>query len=281
MRIVALLATYNEARFISSCLEHLCRQDVEVYLIDNDSTDQTVEIARRYLNRGLIGIEILPRAGVFNLRRQLERKEQLCAALDADWFMHVDADEIHVPPDSGRTLAQAFAEVEARGYNAVNFFEFTFLPTQEAPDHDHPDFLRTMRWYYPCLPFSPHRLNAWKRQPGPVELAWSGGHEVRFPGLRTYPEPFRMRHYLFLSVPHAISKYVNKRFEPAEVQSGWHEWRATLKPEIIRLPAQAALRTYRSDDQLDASDPWTQEYLALCMVNSQIRELSLPVSRSW
>ena len=48
VRIVAVLATRNEERFIAGCLENLFRQGVQVYLCDNDSTDRTVEIARRY-----------------------------------------------------------------------------------------------------------------------------------------------------------------------------------------------------------------------------------------
>lgn len=262
MRVVAILATYNEERFIAGCLEHLFRQGIEAYLIDNCSTDQTVAIAERYLSRGLIAIETFPRAGMYSWRPILERKEQLAAIFEADWFMHVDPDEIRLPPRSDRTLAQALADVEAQGFNAVNFLEFTFIPTQEAPDHDHPDFQRTMRWYYPFQPFFPHRLNAWKRQPGPVELAWSAGHRVQFPGLRMYPESFRMRHYLFLSAPHAIRKYVERGYDPAEVAAGWHGWRAKSKREMIKLPTQAELRTYLSDDQLDPSNPRTQHYLA-------------------
>src|SRR2546423_11089630 len=108
MRVVAILATYNEERFIAGCLENLFRQNIQAYLIDNDSTDQTVEIARRYLGRGLIGIEKLPRNGTFGWSSILKRKEQLAATLEADWFMHVDADEIYSPPRPGITLAEAF-----------------------------------------------------------------------------------------------------------------------------------------------------------------------------
>jgi glycosyltransferase involved in cell wall biosynthesis len=259
VRVVALLATYNEERFITGCLEHLIGQGAEVYLIDNCSTDRTVEIAERYLGRGLIDIETFPRTeGVYKWRSILERKEQLASTLEADWFMHADADEVRLPPRSARTLAQALAEVEAQGYNAVNFLEFTFVPTREAPDHDHPHFWQTMRWYYPFLPWFPHRLNAWKRQPERVELAPSGGHGVRFPGLRMYPESFKMRHYLFLSVPHAIRKYVERSYDPEEVHNGWHGWRARLIAERIELPSQEELRFYTSDDELDPSEPRTR-----------------------
>ncbi len=59
---MAILATYNEERFIAGCLEQLIGQGVEVYLMDNCSTDRTVEIAERYLRRGLIDIETFSRA---------------------------------------------------------------------------------------------------------------------------------------------------------------------------------------------------------------------------
>jgi glycosyltransferase involved in cell wall biosynthesis len=262
MRVIAILAAFNEERFIRPCLEHVIGQGLAVYLIDNVSTDGTVAIAERYLGRGLVGIETFPRHGMYSWRPLLSRKEELAATLDADWFVHVDADEFRLPPSTRVTLADALAAVDRDGYNAVNFLEFTFVPTQEAPDHDHPDFQRTMRWYYPLVPpLFPNRLNAWKRQAAPVELAWSGGHQVRFPGLRMYPQPFPMRHYLFLSVPHAIRKYVERRYDPAEVEAGWHRARARLRPEAIRLLGQAELKPYLSDDELDASDPRTQHYL--------------------
>lgn len=261
MRIVALLATFDEERFVAPCIEHLVSQGVDVYLIDNESTDATVDIAESYRGRGLVGVETFPRSGRYSWRALLDRKAELATTLDADWFLHVDADEIRLPPRAGLTLAEAFAGVEARGYNAVNFQEFTFVPTLEAPDHDHPRFQETMRRYYPYLPSFPDRLNAWKRQELPVDLATDGGHRVRFPGLSMYPEPFPMRHYLFLSVDHAVRKYVERVYDPAEVEAGWHRRRAALRAEQIELMPERDLREYVSDDELDPSEPWTEHPL--------------------
>jgi hypothetical protein len=261
MQIIALLATYNEARFIRNCIEQLIKHGVEVHIIDNESTDATLDIAREYLRHGVVGIETLKRRGVYSWRPILQRKEQLAATLEADWFMHVDADEIRLPPRAGQSLAEALCEVEQQGYNAVNFQEFTFVPTAEAPNHDHPDYLRTMRWYYPFLPSFPHRLNAWKKSVSNAELAWSGGHQVRFPGLKMFPQAFVMKHYLFLSPAHAIAKYVRKTYDPAEVAVGWHGGRAKLVPEDIVLPSASQLRHYVDNDTLDASDPETSHFL--------------------
>jgi hypothetical protein len=275
MRVIALLATYNEARFIGAQLEHLAAHGIEAYLIDNESTDDTVAIAERHLGRGLASIETLPRDGVSRLRVRLARKEELAASLDADWFIHLDADEFRLAPRSGQRLADALAEVDALGYNAVTFQEFTFLPTRESPDHDHPAFQRTMRWYFPFTPFFPHRLSAWKRQPRPVDLTWLAGHIVRFPGLRMYPRAFPMRHYLSLSVEHAMRKYACMRYDEEEIRQGVHaRWRgrmygtpAATDPGLLRLPSARELRVYTGDDALDARWPrrrarWLEEWAA-------------------
>ncbi len=261
MRIVAIVAARDEERLIGPCLEHLIDQGIEAYLIDDGSADGTVSVAERYMRRGLIGIESLEGDGSFSLRAQLERKERLARELDADWLIHQDADEFRVSRDGGQTLAEAIEAADRAGFNAVNFTEFTFLPTRESPDHDHPGFLETMRWYYPFLPRFPHRLNAWKRQDDAVELAWSGGHAVRFPGLRMAPESLAMRHYLCLSAGHARRKFVERRYDPSEVAAGWHRWRVSLTPAQLAFPSRRDMRTYLSDDRLDPSRPRVRHLL--------------------
>ncbi|HEU5142042.1 MAG TPA: glycosyltransferase family 2 protein [Solirubrobacterales bacterium] len=255
LRVVALLASYNERRFIEPCLAHLSAQGVEAYLIDNGSTDGTVGLAERWLGRGLIGIESFPRGDEdsYEWARLLARKEQLGQELDADWFIHVDPDEFRLPPGSKRSLKEALEAVDEGGFNAVDFMEFTFVPTREAPDHDHPDFRRTLRTYYPYRPLPRHRLTAWRS--ADVDLVHSGGHQVRFEGRRIYPEAFPMKHYLFLSVPHAVEKYVERRYDAAEVRLGWHGWRARVTPTDLQLPGESELRVTTSDDDLDPSDP--------------------------
>jgi hypothetical protein len=264
-----VLATHNEQRFIAACLENLFRQGVQVHLCDNGSTDRTVEIARRYLGQGLVGIEHIPHDGTYRWESILRRKEALFRELDADWLMHVDADEIHLPPPGHASIAEALALVDALGYEAVEFEEFTFVPTCEAPDHDHPDFVGTLRTYYPFRPRSPHCVRAYRKQDGPMEIAWSGGHIVRFPHApRLYPEPFRMKHYLFLSGAHAERKYPGRKYDEDEIsQRRWHSWRPRLRREHIVLPSVAQVRTTAGDDDLDSTDPWTRHWLDQCMAS--------------
>jgi hypothetical protein len=260
VRCIAIIAAHNEERLIGACIDHLVEQGIEAYLIDNESSDDTVAVAERYLARGLVGIETLARNGMFSLRAQLRRKELLASELEADWFIHQDVDEFRVSRRRG-TLAEELAEADRRGFNAMNFLEFTFIPTRESAHHDHPHFRETMRWYYPFLPDFPHRLSAWKRQEDLVQLAWSGGHRVRFPGLRMAPRSLAMRHYLCLGPSHIERKYGERRYDPAELADGWHRWRVAQSPGRLRFPSERDLRPYVSDQRLDASSPRTSHLL--------------------
>jgi glycosyltransferase involved in cell wall biosynthesis len=255
MRIIALIAAYNEARFIGGCLDHLRDQGIDAYLCDNGSQDETVAIASAHLGRGLLGIEQVPRDGVYRWRGLLTRKEELASELGGDWFLHLDADEIPLPPPGSATLRDALVVADSQGFNAVAFDELTFVPTRESPDHDHPGFRETMLWYYPFASGPQHLLRAWKRQVDPVDLVSTGGHEVGFPGRRCYPERFRLRHYLFLSREHARSKYELRRYDPEELRQGWHGWRPSLLVDRLRLPSQSELRLAHGDDDLDPSAP--------------------------
>ena len=46
MKLVAILATYNEERFVANCARNLVAQEASIYLIDNESTDATIRRAR-------------------------------------------------------------------------------------------------------------------------------------------------------------------------------------------------------------------------------------------
>ena len=261
MRVVGIIATYNEELLIRACMEHHIAQGIELYLIDNGSTDHTVAIAQEYLGQGLSGIEMFPREGNFELRKLLQRKQQLAMSLEADWFIHIDADEMRLPPGPSQTLIEAIEAVDKAGYNAINFLEFTFVPPIEAPEHTHADFQKTMRWYYPFLPRSLHQVNGWKRQPQPVDLVTNSGHVVLFPQQLIYPFPFRMCHYQFLSLEHATHKYADRRHPAEELMRGLHGWREQLDPASIRLPSQAELHELGDDGWLNIADPRARHLL--------------------
>lgn len=257
---MALLAVRNEELYLARCLEHLLSNGIEVHIVDNDSTDATPAIARRFARQGPVTIERYPYRGFYEWGALLHRKQQLAAELDADWFIHHDADEIRQAPPPFATLAEGIAHVDAAGYNAIDFAEMVFTPTDETQSFEGTDFVANMLHYYYFAPRPRHRVNAWKKQAHEVDLGSSGGHRVHFEGCRVYPEPFVLRHYVFLSLPHLHSKYGSRRWDPGELAKGWHGRRAAFDPATVQFPPRQRFKILGADQRFDFSDPWLQHF---------------------
>jgi hypothetical protein len=230
-RVVAIIAAYNEADIISPLIEHLVGNGVEAYLIDNRSTDGTVAEARRWLGKGLLEIETFPKEAPagdgptgFDWEGILRRKEEVARELDADWYIHNDADEFREPPWPEMSLKDAIGWVDRLGYNCIAFRVLNFRPVDAGfrPGADPKEHFT--RWEEPILN-DRVRLNCWKAQTQPVSLATSGGHEIRFPGRRVFPIRFLLRHYPVRSQEHGERKIFDerkKRFSERERAKGWH-----------------------------------------------------------
>lgn len=232
LRIVALLAAYNEGDVIYHVIGDLVKSGVEVYFIDNNSTDNTVAEAGRWLGKGLIHIERFPQDSGFPAvdgqeyvwRDILQRKEQLAASLGADWYLHTDADEFRESPWPGLNLAEAIQRVDQLGYSAINFELLNFRPTDNSfvPGSDVREHLLYCEG---AKPFDAVQLKAWKNPGKPVDLASTGGHCVRFAGRRIFPTRFLLRHYPIRSEAHGRQKVFRdrqNRFNAAERKLGWH-----------------------------------------------------------
>lgn len=257
MRVVALIAFRNEERVLGRILEHLATQGVDVCLIDNGSTDGSAAIARSFLNRGVFRLETLPFAGSFNMPELMAFKERLAGEIPADWFLHQDADEIREAPREFPTLHAGFEEMDRRGFNAVEFQEFVFLPTMGGESFEGRDFVAEMRHYYYFSPQIHHRLNAWKNTDAPVDLHTHWGHRVEFAGRVVAPVPFILRHYMALSRAHALGKYCGRIHSAPDIaHRGWKDARVNFQPDKLRLPTLDQLKTVDPSGAWDTSDPW-------------------------
>ena len=195
VRIAAIVAAYNEEDIIGPAVAHLVAQGVSVYLLDDGSTDRTVANAQQSAGGRLIGIESLPRVeradgtAVYSWSRILERKAQLAHALDAEWFIHQDADEFRESPWPHLSLAESVDLVDRLGWNAIDFEVFNFAPDGEdvAPGQDP---IGTFRHYHPAEAYDRLQIRCWKKTAAPVDLVTTGGHEARFPGRRVFPIRF-------------------------------------------------------------------------------------------
>ncbi len=257
MRIVALLTVRNEEIYIDRCLRHLIAQGIDVCVIDNESTDGTRDIAQSFLGRGVFRIETQANPGYFDLVAQLRTKERLAREIDADWFIHHDADEIREPISNYTTLHDCIEAIDRAGYNAINFEEFVFIPDSDGTGSPRYDYVERFRTYYFFRPRLFHHVKAWKKQGLDLDLVSSGGHDVQFPERRIYPENLILRHYIFLSEEHCIRKYSQERVysEREVVERGWHGWRSTFESTRLRIPQASELKVLGKAGQWDRSDP--------------------------
>lgn len=226
--IVAIMTAYNEEDIISHSLTNLINQGIDVYLIDNWSTDNTYNIAKQFEGKGLIGIEKFPQDGpapYYSWKSLLARVEQLSQEIKANWFMHHDVDEIRRSPWDNVCLKDAIYAVDLAGFNAIDFTVIEFHPTD-----NHYTTGSDFEEYFKYFDFGKHpahftEIKAWKNLGQNIQLVDSGGHEVKFNGRKVYPYKFLLKHYPIRSQKHGEKKVFlerKKRYDPQEKKIGWH-----------------------------------------------------------
>jgi glycosyltransferase involved in cell wall biosynthesis len=247
-RVVAIIAAFNEEDIIAESITDLERQGVNTYLLDNGSTDDTVERASRFLGGSLLNIERFPKDR-FALREILARKEALAEELQADWFINHDADEFRESPWSHLNLRDAIRAVDQAGYNAIDFELLNFRPTSNG-SRQVADVRRALKYYELGDPWDKLQVRCWKKPNVRVDLVSNAGHDVCFPGRRVFPLRFVLRHYPIRSQAHGERKIFRERrprFDPAEREGGWHVQYDGIEPGHSFLRDPKTLTPYDPD----------------------------------
>lgn len=240
MRIVAVMACRNEAAFLPTCLHHLIQQGIDFAIVDNDSTDGSLDIAHSAGFRDhLVGVKRVPYHGFFELEPLLRAKMALAESVTSDWAMNICPDEILHHNTAGTTLAAEVERLDQAGFNAVNFDEFVFLPVAE-PWVDGLRGWPAPRSYYFFAPSRVRQMRLWKKELG-FSMVRHGGHVLDGENLRLAPESLVLRHYMFRHQEHAYEKYPNRPFAAQELARGWHSNRHGIRVTNYRFPAPETL----------------------------------------
>lgn len=224
-KVIAIIAAYNEVDIIAQVIKNYKQNNVDVYLIDNESTDGTYEKASEYIGNGLIGIErFSSSSGSYEWESILKRKEQLSMELEGDWFIHADADEIRESPWPEISLKDAIFLVDQEGYNCIDFTVINFRPTNNTFNASTSLDEAFQYFEFGNRPGHFLQIKAWKRTPN-IVLSTSGGHKAEFNNSRVYPYKFLLRHYPLRSQQLAEKKIFEDRiprFSLKEKAKGWH-----------------------------------------------------------
>lgn len=261
MRIVAVMACRNEADFLPTCLHHLVQNGIDFAIVDNDSTDGSLDIAHSADFRShLVGLKRIPYNGVFELEPLLTAKMELAESVDSDWAMNICPDEILHPNRAGLSLTTEVEFFDKSGFNVVNFDEFVFLPVVEPWTSGLRDWPASRHYYF----FEPKRfrqMRLWKKGLG-FSMIRHGGHRLDGDNLRFAPESLVLRHYIFRDQAHAYEKFTTRHFSAQELARGWHRNRHGIPKENYAFPAPDTLKILESPESFafNRSAPQKKHY---------------------
>ncbi|MBR0163315.1 MAG: glycosyltransferase family 2 protein [Lachnospiraceae bacterium] len=226
-RVLAIIHIYNEEDVIENTIRHLREHDVDVYCIDNWSTDKSYEKVLKLAENEAdhVFVERFPKEGgteYYDWYHQLERTEEISKELNYQWYIHYDADEIRIPPWKQVKLRDAIYYIDSLGYNIIENSVIDFKLTTESDDSI---FMRDNTFFvFRNMGRRSRQLKTWKNV-GEIDLKSSGGHVARIPYPRVFPLKILNRHYPFRFLNQAMDKvfkYRNPRYEKEHRERGWH-----------------------------------------------------------
>jgi len=227
-RVLAIMTAYNEEDIVGFSVGALLAEGVEVHLIDNWSTDRTLERARAVGHLGRFSWERFPPDApdpTWRWSALLDRVDEVAAASHADWCIHHDADERRSAPWPGVSLRDALHVVRQRGFNAVDHTLLNFWPVDDGYRSGHDPERHFRHFSFGDLAGHFVQIKAWKNQGETVRLAASGGHSVEIRDRRVFPYNFLIKHYPIRSQAQGERKVFRDRvprWDPGERARGWH-----------------------------------------------------------
>src|SRR4051812_35461502 len=159
-RVVAVLAVRNERPYLGGCLAHLVDNEIDFFVVDNASTDSSLDLLRQpRFREHLVGYRSLPFTGAFDWEGLMQAREAAAHEVDADWVVFVSADEIMHSYRGGETLRAGIERVDGEGYDAIDFNEFVSPPIERDYVVDPPG-PQPLRHYYFFEPYRPRLMRA-------------------------------------------------------------------------------------------------------------------------
>ncbi|HXE10130.1 MAG TPA: glycosyltransferase family 2 protein [Verrucomicrobiae bacterium] len=127
-RISVVIPVYNEAEHLAACLEAIAAQTLtpyEVIVVDNNSSDETAEVARRF---GFVTLLSEPRQGVVHARNRG------FDAVGGDIIARIDADTV-LPPEWLARVNVIFSDMGISAVSgAPHYYDFPLPALADAVD---------------------------------------------------------------------------------------------------------------------------------------------------
>jgi len=203
MKIVCMLGVLNDEDIIREVIEHLIAQGLQLVILDNGSTDKTLEICKEYLDKGVLTLKQI-HTSWYKWDLILRMLYDLTIEQNPEWVIRSDADEFLESGQERVTLKDAITKVDSAGFNLIQFDRFDFFMTDKDDQSEHS--VKKKMPYYSCQ--GDHLYRAWKYKAG-ITIGDADGHYPIFPegeGYKIFPNKFVLRHYTFRSKEQAEKK---------------------------------------------------------------------------
>jgi glycosyltransferase involved in cell wall biosynthesis len=177
--IAVVCAIYNEEFLLGQFLDYYSKQVDRIFLIDNHSTDRSIEIASRY---PMVDLSFYDSGGKFDDAALYEAKvtrKNACAGL-YDYVIIVDCDEFIIPK-SGDSIKRSIMELPVEGAYATHGFNMWKHPSEAAYNPEIPLF-KQRQWGVESPAYS---------KPVIVGPRFPGNYCMGFHYFENYPQAFR------------------------------------------------------------------------------------------
>ena len=197
-----MLPVFNEEDIIQEVIEHFISQKIPLVVLDNGSSDQTIEICKKFLGKGILKLEQF-NSVYYQWDTILRMLYDMALVHSPDWVIRSDSDEL-LESGTDLKLKDAIINADKEKCNLIQFDRFDFFMTDDD-DKSAKSIKEKLRYYSYQGDFV---YRAWKYFPG-IRIGDAGGHYPIFPSGLKYkisPKKFVLRHYPFRSKEQAEVK---------------------------------------------------------------------------
>ncbi len=212
-----ILLCYNEEHLLRESMTHYLTQGIDLVIVDNESTDNSLEIALELQQHSpgpgtVRAVESFESHG-FEWKRLLRFCNDYAhqKLSHYDWLLLIDADAFFCSPVRGLSLPGFMTEAHSRDYTALNGALYNFYPT----DRDGPQsasLLSRQRHFDRIerdrIDLPQERIFAYRPD---LDFARGNGHVVTFGDKRVFPIAYHYRHYGWTSFEQGKQKVFRDR----------------------------------------------------------------------
>lgn len=229
MKILRLVNVHNEEDILQYNLEWYINQGIETIAIDNNSSDNSYNILKSYVGKGILEIKKII-TNHFDRCLLFDEISKLAHNYKPDWIIFADCDEFYEPENSKfNTISELIQNVDLTKDNLIQFHNIEFWMT---PDDDYSienPIQRIKHYSY----FDSNRFKAFKFYEG-FSLVPNRGHAPTFPGnipVKLSKHKGISRHYKFRSLDQGEYKISRVIPEPNKKDFGFHYAKFKNSPE--------------------------------------------------